>query len=140
VLLAVEEGPAACDDGGVTLLGSYVPGELEHPGAPARPPEVTLYYRTFRAVHDEEGPYDVAAEVAETVEHELDHHEAYLRGEDPVDEEERGEIAREARREVGETETLRRASRALRGEAGDFLYRTWPLWLLAALATYLLAR
>ncbi|HEU4408312.1 MAG TPA: hypothetical protein VFS43_23820 [Polyangiaceae bacterium] len=141
VELAIETGPAACDDGGVTLLGSYVPGEPARPGeAPARAPEVTLYYRTFRAVHDDEGPFDVEAEIVETIEHELDHHEAFLRGEDPVDEEERGEIAREARREVGETETLRRASRALRTEAGDFLYRTWPFWLIVALLTYLLSR
>jgi hypothetical protein len=141
VELVIETGPAACDDGGVTLLGSYVPGEPERVGeAAARAPEVTLYYRTFRALHDDEGPFDVEAEVVETVEHELDHHEAFLYGDDPVDEEERGEIAREARREVGETETLRRASKAVRTEAADFLYRTWPLWLLAALATYLLSR
>lgn len=140
VVLIIETGPAACDDGGVTLLGSYVPGEPEGPGLPARPPEITLYYRTFRAQHDEEGPYDVGAEITDTLEHELDHHEAFLRGDDPVDEAERSEIAREARREVGETETLRRASKALRGEVGDFFYRTWPLWLIAALATYLLSR
>ncbi len=140
VVLIIEPGPAACDDGGVTLLGSYVPGEPEGPGRPARPPEITLYYRTFRAQHDDEGPYDVGAEITDTLEHELDHHEAFLRGDDPVDEAERSEIAREARREVGETETLRRASRALRGEVGDFFYRTWPLWLIAALATYLLSR
>lgn len=141
VELSIEEGPADCDDGGVTLLGAYVPGEPERPGeAPARAPEVTLYYRTFRAVHDDEGPYDVEAELVETIEHELDHHEAFLRGDDPVDDEERGEIAREARREVGETETLRRASKALRSEAGDFLYRTWPFWLVVAVVTYLLSR
>ncbi|HEU4533409.1 MAG TPA: hypothetical protein VFS00_04800, partial [Polyangiaceae bacterium] len=140
VALVIETGPAACDDGGVTLLGSYVPGEPEAPGVPARLPEITLYYRTFRAQHDDEGPFDVEAEIVDTLEHELDHHEAFLRGDDPVDEEERSEIAREARREVGETETLRRASRALRSELGDFAYRTWPFWLLAALVTYLLAR
>jgi parvulin-like peptidyl-prolyl isomerase len=138
--LVVEGGVAACDDGGVPLLGSYEPPVLEGPGQPAREPEITLYFRTFRAMYAEDGPYDVEGEITETIEHELEHHLAYLSGDDPLDDEERGEIAREERRLVGETESLRRAARATRVGAGDFLYRTWPLWLiglLGALATAL---
>lgn len=129
--LFVEEGPAACDDGGVALLGSYEPGETEGHGVIARPPEVQLYYRTFRAMHEQDGPYDLDAEIIETLEHELEHHHAYLRGDDPQDDLERAEIADEIVGRIGATEARRRAARSARQGLGDFLYRTWPLWLLA---------
>ena len=65
---------------------------------PALRPTVTLYVRTFRAMWNEEGAYDVAAEIDETVSHELEHHGHFLSGHDPMDEEERGEIAVEVAR------------------------------------------
>jgi hypothetical protein len=132
--LEVVHGPADCDDGGVPLLGSYTPPEPEGAGLVAREPEVRVYYRTFRAMWADE-PYDVRAEIAETIEHELEHHLAFLSGDDPEDEAERGQIAREARQRTGDTETLRQASRAARGELADFLYRTWPVWAVVAAAT-----
>lgn len=130
--LIVEAGTPDCDAGGVPLLGSYDPPLDEAPGLPARPPEVRVFYRTFRAMFADE-PYDVRAEIEETIDHELRHHLAFLSGHDPEDEEERAEIAREQRRLVGETETLRRATRAARGELADFVYRTWPLWAIVLL-------
>ena len=72
-------------------------------------------------------------EIVETLEHELDHHDAWRRGNDPVDDEERAAIVDEERIRVGDTEAMRRASRAARGSVGEFLRRTWPLWLVAAL-------
>lgn len=138
--LDVEGGVAACDDGGVPLLGSYDPPSGEGNGVLARGPEVRLYYRTFKAMFVDEGPYDVGAEIAETLEHELEHHLAFLRGYDPQDELERAEIVHEERRLVGEAESLRRASREARAGLADFLYRTWPLWLVLLLGTLLASR
>lgn len=45
--------------------------------------EIRLYYRTFRAMFVDEGPYDVVGEIYETLEHELEHHRAFLDGDDP---------------------------------------------------------
>ena len=133
--LVLDDDVAAVDDGGVPLLGSYEPGASESDGGITRAPEVRVYYRTFRAMWIDEGPYDVEAEIEETLEHELEHHLAFLRGDDPEDEAERGQIAREARARRGETETLRDASRQARSTLADFAYRTWPLWALLAIAT-----
>lgn len=135
--LFVEEGPAACDEGGAALLGSYDPPVHEDHGVIGQPPEVRLYYRTFRAMHDEDGPYDLDAEIIETLEHELDHHRSFLGGHDPQDDDERAEIVDETLGRLGETEALRQASRSARQGVGDFFARTWPLWLLCALVALL---
>lgn len=134
VELIVEDDTPAVDDGGEPLLGSYVP---PHPGdhhAPSRSPSVTVYYRTFRAMWEEDGPYDWEDELAETIEHELEHHDYFLRGDDPMDDEERAEIRREATRVVGRREAERRALEGFGASVTDFLERTWPLWLLVLLA------
>lgn len=142
VELVVDGGTPAVDDGGEPLLGSYVP---PHPGdhtSPTRPPTVTIYYRTFKAVEDDDGPYDWEDELRETIEHELEHHVYFLRGHDPMDEEEHAEIDREALRIVGRRETVRRAAATFTDSLRDFARRTWPLWIVAivALALTLLAR
>lgn len=134
-LLVVAE-IADCDDGGVPLLGSYMPPIEEGHAQIAQMAEIRLYYRTFRAMFVDEGPYDVVGEIYETLEHELEHHRAFLDGDDPMDREERAEIEREKRRQVGERESLRRASRDTRAGLGDFLRRTWPLWALIAGITW----
>ncbi|MBI5533644.1 MAG: metallopeptidase family protein [Deltaproteobacteria bacterium] len=134
VALTVELGVAECDDGGVPLLGSYDPGEQEGSGMPSASPEVRLYYRTFRSMYADE-PYDVEREIAETIEHELRHHLAFLSGWDPEDEREHEEISREQGRRVGQSESLRRATRAAGSDVSEFLRRTWPLWLLVAAVT-----
>jgi len=142
VVLIVEGGVPACDDGGEPLLGSYVPGYAGDMAMPSRAPEVSLFYRTFRAIWDEEGPYDWRDELRETLEHELEHHRAALLGDDPVDEEERAEIAREHARVHGKKAkkaALRGEIRGLSGDFLEFLRRTWPIWLLLLVATLAVA-
>lgn len=138
VLLVVEGGVPACDDGGEPLLGSYVPPYAGDAAAPSRAPEVTVYYKTFRAIWDEDGPYDWAAELRETIEHELEHHEGHLRGHDPMDEDERRAIDDEAARVVGKRELVRSSVGALARDFGTFMRRTWPIWLVLLAITLLL--
>lgn len=137
VVLVVDGGVAACDAGGAPLLGSYVPPFEGSDAAPSRPPEITVYYRTFVALHEDEGAYDWRGELEETLAHELEHHGHHLAGHDPMDEEERAEIARDARRAVGRRETARREARGAASDVVEFARRTWPLWvtlLIVALA------
>ena len=135
VALVVEGGVPACDDGGEPLLGSYVPPVQGDATNPTRSAEVTVYYRTFRAVWDEEGSYDWEGELAETIEHELEHHGGWLVGHDPMDEEERDVIAREQLALVGRKAAVRAAAGAFGGDIRGFLARTWPIWLIVAAAT-----
>ena len=132
VELLTAEGEAGTDAGGDTAWGIYE--EPRPDGMPAHPARVTLYYRTFAAVWREEGPYDWRDEIEETLEHELEHHVAFLRGHDPMAEEEEAEIADEAVRVIGKSETRRRATRELGASFGDFWRRTWLIWLVIALA------
>lgn len=132
--LVIDDGTPAVDDGGEPLLGGYEPPVGDGFGGTTRPPTITLYYRTFRAMWDDEGPYDWEDEVHETIEHELEHHVCFLRGDDPMDAEERAEIRAEERRLVGNKEATRRAVRGFGGSLKDFAARTWPLWLIALIA------
>lgn len=125
-LLVVESGTAAVDDGGMPLLGSYVP--------PPPAPTVSVYFATFRAMWNDEGPYDWDEELFETIAHELEHHVYFLRGADPMDDEEHAEIDAEERRLVGQRETDRRAVAAFGASFSDFVRRTWILWVIVALA------
>jgi hypothetical protein len=111
VALRVETGVPAVDEGGEPLLGSYEPlvGE-DLAGQPTNEFLITVYYRTFRAMYEQDGPYDVEAEVRETIEHEVEHHLYYLSGHDPMDAEEREAARRELARTVGPV-ALRRAER-----------------------------
>jgi hypothetical protein len=134
VTLIVDEGVPACDDGGEPLLGSYVPPGGD-PTAPVGVGEVTIYHRTFEAMWDEDGPYDWDAELSETIEHELEHHDGWLVGHDPMDDEERAEIVREHARMVGRRTAARRSVEALGVDFGGFLARTWPIWLIVAVVS-----
>jgi hypothetical protein len=134
VRLVVDSGVPACDDGGEPLLGSYVPAGGD-PTAPVGSGEVTLYYRTFRAMWQEDGPYDWAAEVDETVAHELEHHGAWRVGHDAMDDNERDEIARERERIVGRRVIVRQSVGHLGRDVAGFLVRTWPIWLIVAAGT-----
>jgi hypothetical protein len=136
VVLVVEGGVAACDDGGIPLLGSYVPPFEGSDTAPSHPPEITVYYQTFRAMHEDDGPYDWRAELHETIEHELEHHGYHLAGHDPMDEEERGEIVRETVRTVGKKELVRRQTKGLFVDLTDFIKKTWPLWIVLLIAAF----
>ena len=139
VALVIDDDVPVVDDGGEPLLGSFVPGYEGDMGTPSRAPEITLFYRTFRAVWDEEGPYDWRAEIEETIAHELDHHRADLEGDDPVDDEERAEIERERGRVLGKKAVARGEVRALIGDVRTFLVRTWPIWILLLVATLIAA-
>lgn len=130
VELVVEGGTPAVDDGGEPLLGSYLPPHPGDLGSPSRPPSVTVYYETFRAIEADEGPYDWEAELEETIEHELEHHVYFLRGDDPMDAAERDEIDREAVRVLGRRETTRRTFASFGASVVEFARRTWPLWLI----------
>jgi hypothetical protein len=133
-ILIVEGGVPDCDDGGEPLLGSYVPSHEGDARSPANPGTITVYYRTFQSMWNDDGPYDVRAEIHETLEHELEHHVAHLVGHDPKDEEERDEIAREARRVVGKKALARAATSAFASDVGEFWKRTWLVWVLALIA------
>ncbi|MBX3231902.1 MAG: metallopeptidase family protein [Labilithrix sp.] len=130
--LIVEDGTPAVDDGGVPLLGSYVPPPPKDAPVPARPGTITVYYRTFQAAHRDEPDFDWEDELRETIEHELEHHVYFLRGDDPMDEEERAEIAAEAVRVVGKREAARRELAGFGSSLRDFFRRAWPLVLIAA--------
>jgi hypothetical protein len=134
VELVVSAEVPAVDDGGEPLLGSYVPPHPGDHGTPSRPPVISVYYQTFAAMWREDGRYDWEDELDETLEHELEHHLAFLRGSDPMDDEERAAIDEEAARIVGRSEAGRRVLGAFGASLGDFARRTWPLWLLALLA------
>ncbi len=134
VRLVVDSGVPACDDGGEPLLGSYVPPGGD-PTAPIGSAEIAIYYRTFRAIWEEDGPYDWEGELRETIEHELEHHVGWRIGHDPMDDAERDEIARERVRVVGRTQAFQGSLAALGADVRDFLGRTWPIWLIVAVAT-----
>jgi hypothetical protein len=135
VAFLVEDGVPACDEGGEPLLGSYVPAFEGDARSPSHPPEITVYYRTFRAMWTEDGRYDWHAELRETLEHELEHHHAHGRGHDPMDEAERREIDDEAARIVGERAALRGGVSALPVDFAGFVRKTWPIWVAILVAT-----
>ncbi|MCC6215480.1 MAG: metallopeptidase family protein [Polyangiaceae bacterium] len=131
VAVEVIAGPAHCDDEGVALLGSYTPPD---PDGVAGPGVIRLYHRTFQDEHALE-PFDVRAEIAETLRHELEHHVGYLEGADPLDDGERAALADAEVRRVGRSAARRRAARALGRDARGFWRATWPVWAVVLLAT-----
>ncbi len=133
IALVVETGPPVCDSGGEPLLGSYRPlGATEGPVPQGPEFEIALYFESFRRMYDEDGPYDVDAEIEETIAHEVDHHLSYLAGKDEEDEEEVGEIARETAATWGRKELARGFFAALGAEAWRLLVFALPVLALAA--------
>ena len=131
----VEGGTPACDDGGDPLLGSYVPPHAGDDMNPSRLGEITVFYRTFRTAWADEEGFDWDDELAETIEHEFEHHIGFLRGSDPKDDEERDEIDAEAMRIHGKRTLLERNIAAFGRDVLDFWRRTWIFWILALIAT-----
>jgi hypothetical protein len=84
---------------------------------------------------EEDGPYDWAAEVDETIAHELEHHDGWLVGHDPTDDDERADIAHERARLVGRKATVRDGVAALGADLRGFVARTWLIWLIVAAVT-----
>jgi ribosomal protein L40E len=134
VRLVLDDNVPEVDDGGEPLMGSYQPpgGDVT---APVGNGAVTLYYRTFRAIWDDDGPYDWQAEVDETLDHELEHHAGWRAGDDPMDDDERAEISAERVRLVGRRTAARQGMSALGVDVRGFLARTWLIWLIVAAAT-----
>ena len=85
---------------------------------------------------EEDGPYDWKAEVDETIDHELEHHDGWRVGHDPMDDEERAEIAHEHARLVGRKTAVRASVGAFGADIGGFIARTWPIWLIVAGVTF----
>jgi hypothetical protein len=133
IALSVIEDAAEVDASGEPLLGCYRPPEPE--ALLPEPAEIRVFYQTFANMWREDGRYDVLAEVAETLRHELEHHGGHLTGNDPLDDAEQEELRREHVRRVGKSETDRRALRDAYGGAREFIARTWPLWTVVLLAT-----
>jgi hypothetical protein len=132
----VDDEVPPCDDGGEPLLGSYTPnlnadGDVRVQSSPF---VIALYYRTFRSMYEDE-PYDVDAEIRETIEHELEHHLGFVEGDDPLDDEERSAIEKERRRIVGGSNATDLAAGAgwLASDFGRFIRVTWPVWLVVLL-------
>ena len=135
--LVVDDGTPAVDDGGVPLLGSYVPPPPKDAPVPTGPGTITVYYQTFAACVADEPGFDWEAELHETIAHELEHHVYWLRGDDPMDDAERAAIAADAVRLVGKTEATKRELEGFGASFPDFVKRAWPLILIAAIAAIL---
>ncbi|MFW6197832.1 MAG: hypothetical protein ACOC5B_03120 [Myxococcota bacterium] len=118
IALIVDPEVPPVDGSGEPLLGSYAPLHRgDSAGYTDLSFEIRLYYRSFRNQWDQEGPYDVRAEIRETLDHEVDHHLHFLSGHDPMDEAEREEALRDLERTFGRR-AVRRARRAeVLGEA-----------------------
>ncbi|MFW5876046.1 MAG: hypothetical protein ACOCXM_04865 [Myxococcota bacterium] len=118
IALVVDSEVPPVDGSGEPLLGSYAPLHRgDAAGYTDLSFEIRLYYRSFRNQWDQEGPYDVRAEIRETLDHEVDHHLHFLSGHDPMDEAEREEALRDLERTFGRR-AVRRARRAeVLGEA-----------------------
>lgn len=137
ISVVVDAGVPLCDDGGEPLLGCYTPHASDASGALEQPAEIRLFYRSFCAEARLDPSFDLDGEIRETIEHELEHHDNHLRGEDPLDDEERDEIARELVRRVGRQELLLRGLGGLVSDLAGFLRVTWPILLVvAALVLY----
>ncbi len=108
--VVVEEGVPPVDDSGEPLMGSYQPIH-ERTGETLTDVrfEIALYYRTFASMFAE-APYDVEAEIRETLDHEVEHHLHHLSGHDPLDAAERAEARADLERTFGK-DAVRRAER-----------------------------
>jgi hypothetical protein len=134
VRLVVEEGVAACDEGGEPLLGAYMPPDGD-PSSPVGAGEITVYHRTFRSAAMEDGGFDWDSELEETIDHELRHHEGWRVGYDPMDDSERGEIVREQERVLGRGTVARATVNEFGADLRGFVVRAWPLWVIVVVAT-----
>ena len=126
--LAVEEGVPPVDGSGEPLMGSYQPMmQGDAAGYTEVRFQIDIYFRTFQSMYAER-PFDLEAEIRETIDHEVEHHLHHLAGHDPMDEAEREEALAELQRTYGER-AVRRA--AVRGALGELKTLGW--FLLGAL-------
>lgn len=140
--LVIERGAAALDEGGDALLGSYDPPLLDPStdtptvdvSGRSDAARITIYYRTFVAIEEDDGAYEWEEELAETIEHELEHHVYFLRGDDPMEAAERETIESERAQVVGRRELGRRRAIDRVSSFREYFVRGWLFVLLAALA------
>ena len=127
VELVVDTGVPPVDGSGEPLMGSYRPiAEGDHAGYTDLRFQIEVYYKTFEKMY-EETPFDVEAELRDTIDHEVEHHLHYLSGHDPMDEEEREEALAELQRTYGARAVRRAQAAGLLAEL-----RTLSWFLLAA--------
>jgi len=137
LVVEVNDEVPPVDDSGEPLMGSYLPTHDPISGEPVF--LVALYYRTFVKMF-EEAPFDVEAEVRDTLDHEVEHHLHHLEGYDPLDAEERAEARRDLERTFGRDAVARAERRWLAGELGAIArFFVLPLVLLALLLGALVA-
>jgi len=127
--LFVEDGTPPVDGAGEPLMGSYQPVD-DDDGLRF---EIKLYYETFRRMY-EEAPYDVDAELRDTIDHEVEHHLHHLAGYDPVADEEDREVRRDLERRYGKGAVRRAEKDAVVTELRDMgRFFFWGLLVAAVL-------
>lgn len=135
--LRVDDGTPPVDGAGEPLMASYRPVDvaqelgLAGTGASDLRFRVEVYPRTFEKMFAE-APYDVEAELRDTLEHEVEHHLHHLRGHDPMDEAEREEALRDLERTYGRRYVAAARRRAAADELLGFLRFAVPILLLVA--------
>lgn len=116
VELVVNDEVPPVDGSGEPLMGSYQPiTRGDAAGYTDIRFQIDIYYRTFESMYAER-PFDVEAEIRETIDHEVEHHLHYLSGHDPMDEEERQEALAELERTYGKRAVRRAMVRETLGE------------------------
>lgn len=101
VELVVNDEVPPVDASGEPLMGSYQPiAQGDAAGYTDIRFQIDVYYRTFESMYRER-PFDVEAEIRETIDHEVEHHLHHLAGHDPVDDEEREQALAELERTYG---------------------------------------
>ena len=139
IALRVDDGVPEIDTAGEPLLGSYEPRQdVDAAGNVTTEFLVTVYYRSFRKMYEEDGPYDIDAELRDTIDHEIEHHLFYLSGHDPMDARERAEARRDLEDVYGKNTLRREERRALLRELGRGLRFVLPLLLGLVALLYLL--
>lgn len=123
------------DGSGEPLLGDYQPlYEADVAGYTKVEFLIRLHYRTFQRMWEEDGAYDVEAEIRETIDHEVEHHLHHLAGHDPMDEEEREEAKRELERTFGKEAVRRAELQATAGELASIAKFLVPFLIVCAVA------
>jgi hypothetical protein len=133
LVLVADAGTPPCDQGGEPLLGSYQ--VLPPSDADLRPQttfEVALFWQSFKKMWEEDGAYDLDAEIEETIDHEVEHHLGHLAGRDEQDEDEVEEIRRELVETYGRKALAAGLVADFVRDLGRFARTFWPLLLLAA--------
>jgi hypothetical protein len=139
IALRVDDGVPDIDTAGEPLLGSYEPREeVDAAGNSRTEFLVTVYFRSFKKMHEEDGPYDLEAELRETIDHEIEHHLYYLAGHDPMDATERAEARRELEDVYGRKTLRSQERREVLAELARGLRFVVPLLVAVALLLWLL--